>query len=102
MEEEPAESLKEARVVENSHEKLYALAHDARLVNLSEGLLFPLLERKKESQIALLCSKFEGGETNLLTDIAKVSVYRELIAELKRVQAKGNTASQEINNELSR
>jgi hypothetical protein len=81
---------------------LFALSHDARLVNLSEGLLFPLLERKKESQVNVICSKFEGGETNLLTDIAKLSVYKGLIEELKRIQAKGNNATERINNELSR
>lgn len=85
-----------------SGDELFSIAHDARLVNLSEGLLFPLLERKQENQVALLCAKFEGGDSNLLTEVAKLSVIRGLIQELKRVQAKGSKAAEELNNnELS-
>jgi len=88
--------------VASKENELYSLMHDSRLVNLSEGLLFPLLERKKEAQVALLCAKFEGGESNLLTDVAKLSVYKSLIEELKRIQTKGNNAAKEIHNEPGR
>lgn len=79
----------------------FNLLHDARLINISEGVLFPLLKQREENQIALLCAKFDGGDSNILTDVAKLSAFREITRELKRIQTKGHQASEEIN-ELSR
>ena len=80
---------------------LHELLHDSRAVNASESVLFPLLDKKCEAQVARICARFEGGETDLLTDIAKLVVFRQLLADLKRIQAKGNKASQEIQNGIS-
>lgn len=86
---------------ESKQEELLRQAHEARAVNLSESLLYPLLERKIQSQVSLIVSLFNGGETDFLKAVAQLASYQGIKEELKRIQQKGNKASEELN-EFSR
>ena len=77
-------------------QELHSLMHDARLLNVSEAVLRPLLDKKIEIQIGLICAKFEGGSTDILTDVAKLCAFRDIQRELKKIQQKGSTAMEEL------
>jgi len=81
---------------EQRQEQLHALASDARLINATEHLLYPLLRGMKSEAVDQMCAKFRGGETNLLTDIAKITVLDDLLKKLQSVQHKGNLAYEEL------
>lgn len=74
-------------------EELFALANDARLINATEGVLFPLLIKGREDAISTMCAKFRGGEKDLLTDVARITTLDDLIRQLKAKQQKGNKAA---------
>lgn len=77
-------------------ERLMALAQDARLLNVSEGVLFPLLEGMRENAIVLLCSKYRGGDTNLVAETARIAVLDDILNLLKTKQKVGNKAANDL------
>lgn len=80
-------------------EKMMAWAHDARLINLSEGVLFPMLQKAREEAVQAMCSKFRAGNHDLLTEVARVVAYDDFILKLRAVQQKGNKAQEVISND---
>lgn len=81
---------------EQHKEQLHALANDARLINATEHLLYPILQGMKKEAVDQMCAKFRGGEDDLLTDIARITVLDDLIRKLRATQIKGNTAHKEL------
>lgn len=77
-------------------EKLTSQMNDARLINMSEQVLYPLLQRHADDRVKVMCSRFRDGETNFVRDVAQISYIQELLGELNRKQIKGNKARKEL------
>lgn len=77
-------------------EKKLKLATDARLVNLAEHLIFPLLEQNIKTVHSHMVSKLQAGEKDFLADVAKLAAYQEIHDQLKRTQHHGNKADAEV------
>lgn len=77
-------------------EKTWGLVQDARLINLSESLLFPLLDKMIEERVDLMIAKFNGGETELLAHVAMIASLKDFKIKLKQAQAKGNREAAKI------
>jgi hypothetical protein len=77
-------------------EKTWNLLHDSRLINLSESVLFPMLDSMIDSKVHLMVSKFNGGEHELLADVAGIASLYELKNKLKAAQSKGNKEASKL------
>lgn len=76
--------------------KLFSDMNDARLINMGEHLLKPILKKHIEQRVSTMCSKFNGGETNFVKDVAQISYIHDLLNELKTIQIKGNKAMEKL------
>jgi hypothetical protein len=77
-------------------EKKLKLAMDARLVNLAEHLIFPLLEQYIKNVTSHMVARLNAGERDFVADVAKIAAYQELFDQLRRTQYHGNKADSQI------
>lgn len=77
-------------------EKTWGLVQDARFLNLSESIIFPLLDTMIQERQDLMVSKFTGGEKDLLAEVAGIAALKDLKTRLKSMQLKGNRAAAKI------
>lgn len=80
-----------------TEEKLANLMSESRLISASENVLFPLIKLKQQQRMDLACSKFVGGETNFIADIAYIQALKEIEIQLRKIQSNGNQANYELN-----
>lgn len=78
-------------------EKLEGLMQESRSVSAAENVLFPLIRLKIQQRIDLACSKFVGGHTEFISDIAYIQGLKEMELYLKKIQTAGNKANYELN-----
>lgn len=69
------------RIIQGEGEKMRLLT-EARQIQAAAPLLFPMLERKRESTLQRLISTYRNGQTDL-NAVAELSVIESLLAELK-------------------
>lgn len=70
---------------------------DARLVNMAEHLIYPMIDKKIISLNMEMVAKFKNGQKDFISEVAKLSVYMDLIEDLKQIQTKGNKAYSKLN-----
>lgn len=70
--------------------------NDARLVNLAEHLIFPMLEAKISQKINEATGRLRNGEKDFLTEIAYIAALQELALELKHSQKRGALAFKKL------
>lgn len=80
-------------------DKLADDLNQARIVNLSAGVLYPILNKHEEEKIAQMCAKFTNGETNFVADVASLTYIRELKRTLEVKQKQGESAAKILNKE---
>ena len=80
-----------------SKERLIEDLNQARLVNISAGVIYPLLEKHEEEKVSAMCAKFTNGETNFLADVASLAYIRELKRSLEVKQKQGESAAKVMN-----
>lgn len=71
-------------------QKLEKLKQDARYINMSEQVLWPLLSELKESAINRMCLAFQGGKTDLIGEVAYIVAIRSVETALSITQTRGN------------
>jgi hypothetical protein len=82
--------------------RLISSAADAKLVHLNDGVIFPLLNRKIEEQIADLCETFKGTSTIKASSVAYISACRDIMRELESIARHGDRAAETLgHNKLS-
>lgn len=74
------------------NEKELNQIRDARLVNMSEHLLYPMLEEDISRIINQACSRFRAGEKDFQNEIAQITHIQDMLIRLKQIQQKGNHA----------
>jgi hypothetical protein len=72
---------------------------DSRLINLTEHIIYPYLDKKVQSRIAIMCGKFANGETNFVADVGYLSAISDLKNDLKQKQKIGKTVYAKNNKE---
>lgn len=82
-----------------SDEKLVQSYQDARLVNLAEHLIFPMLLTQLETRIELMCVDFRSGKSDFIAHVAYITAIKDQISELKLLQSRGNRAYAKLNPE---
>lgn len=80
-------------------EKLESLMQESRVVGAADNVLFPMIKQKIQQRIILACSKFVGGETQFIGDIAYINGLLEIEQHLKKMITAGNKANFELNKE---
>ncbi len=80
-----------------TEEKLASLMNEARLISASDNVLFPLIKLKQQQRMDLACSKFAGGATDFMADIAYIQALKEIEMQLRKMQTAGNQANYELN-----
>lgn len=80
-----------------SDEKLVSLMNEARLISASDNVLYPLIDLKIKQRLDLACSRFVGGETNFIADIAYIQGLKEIKLKLQQMQEAGNKAALQLN-----
>ncbi len=78
----------------------FAVMSDARLVNMAEHLIYPLIQNKITDLNVEMNAKFKNGQKDFIAEVAKLSVYLDLIDDLKSIQTKGNQEYKKLNNEI--
>jgi hypothetical protein len=78
-------------------QKLVTLSGDARLISASDQIIFPLIKSLQQSRLDQACSRFLAGESHFIGDIAYIQGLKDLETRLKRLQAEGNKAFEELN-----
>ena len=71
-------------------EKLVELINESRFISASENVLFPLIEKFVQQRLDGMIAKFNGGETNFISDVAYISGLRSLAQNLKSKQTVAN------------
>lgn len=79
-------------------EKLASIMSESRLISAADNVIYPLIKLKIEQRISLACSKFVGGETNFISDIAYIQGLKEIEQQLRKLQMSGNQAIAELHN----
>lgn len=77
-------------------EKLIALSNDARLVNLAEQLIFPLIENMRQRRVETMLHKYADSKHEYLADVAYIAALNELMQHLRLIQSRGNKAISNI------
>jgi Ran GTPase-activating protein (RanGAP) involved in mRNA processing and transport len=77
-------------------EKLAQAMNDGRMVNIAENLLFPLLEDEIALKLNLMCNKYREGKQDFLSEVAYITMAKDLINKLKVLQRQGNRALKEL------
>lgn len=78
-------------------EKHHVLAQEARALNLSEGLIFPLIDKMIKHRTDLMVSEFNGKDINMIPHAAFIAALYELKNILQNKQKLGNAAQAQIN-----
>ena len=74
---------------------------DGQLLNVTQSLLYPMLEEHKNEMVEALCFKFQQGKTDFIADVAQLAYVYSLINELKYKQIQGNKAAEKIQEEAT-
>jgi hypothetical protein len=82
-----------------SDEKLASLMGDARLINASDNIIFPLIKKLIEERITQACGRFQMGETSFIGDISYIYGLRQIEEKLKKLQTQGNEAYKKLHAE---
>jgi hypothetical protein len=77
-------------------EKKLGKMNDARLVNMADHLIYPLLKTMIELRLNTACAAFSGGSRDFVADIAYIQGLKELEQKLKRMQQEGNAVNAEL------
>ena len=77
-------------------ERMTQLMNDARLLNMTESVLYPLLQKHMDQKVKQMCARFRSGHTEFIQDVAQLSYIEELTSELTRKQAQGNRARKDL------
>lgn len=75
--------------MDEKEERLHKSAANAKLLSLNESVLFPLLNKKVEQNIATLCEDFKQGKPVDLNAIAYLAVARDMVQELDSLARHG-------------
>ncbi len=78
-------------------EKHHILAQEARALNLSEGLIFPLIDKLIQQRLDLMVSEFNGKDMNMIPHTAFIAALYELKNVLQNKQKLGNKYQEQIN-----
>lgn len=78
-------------------DKLASLMNESRLISAADNVIFPLIKLKQQQRMDLACSRFAGGETNFIADIAYIHALKEIEMQLRKMQTSGNKVNYELN-----
>lgn len=74
--------------------ELVEMMNQARMLGASESILYPMLEQFISRRLDVACAEFRGGKTeNLVAHIGYIVGLKDLLSQLKRIQAEGNRAT---------
>lgn len=78
-------------------DKLASLMNESRLISAADNVIFPLIKLKQQQRMDLACSKFTGGKTDFIADIAYIQALKEIEMQLRQMQTAGNKINYELN-----
>lgn len=81
------------------NEKHQVLMQQARAINASENLLFPLIDKIIGNKINSMVSEFNGGKTEFIGNVAGIAALFEIRQNLVSMQTQGNSILEKLNRE---
>jgi len=77
-------------------ERLLNQAADAKLIHLNDGVIFPLLKKRIDMEIADMCASFRTtGEANIAS-VAYIAACRDIMQELENKARHGDKAAETL------
>lgn len=78
------------------HERLLSRAADAKLIHMNEQVLFPILHKKIEQNLADLCEHFKGKNEVKMSTVAYIAACRDIIMEINSIARHGDKAAVDL------
>lgn len=76
--------------------KLVELMNSSRMISAAQSIIYPMIQDMIQKRLDLACAEYRAGKDSLI-HIAYITGLKDLQNELKRIQALGEKAAQDLN-----